>query len=87
MATHDSDILKLIQNQHAYLCAQRDEGKRTDRRVHEDIAVYEFILKHDDPERAAKTYFETISRARDKLKTYDVPKIEVARRLGWEIAV
>lgn len=80
-----SSPLATIADQYKMLCEYRDDGRIPSPLLLQDIAVYEFILKHDNPERAAASYLEMINAVREERKSLGVQKIEIARRLGWEI--
>jgi len=81
------DKSSLIADQHRLLCAFRDDGRVPSKHLLEDIAVYEFILKSQDPDEFAEKYLQEINRLREERKSFSVNKIEVARSLGWPISV
>lgn len=79
----DTDgYVPLIRHQHKVLCRYRDDGRTPSQHLLEDIAVYEFILGHDNPERAAQSYMSKRSES-----GFGEKKINIAKQLGWEITV
>lgn len=79
------DKADLIRDQLRLLHQFRDDGRIPSKHLLEDIAVYEFILKSQDPDEFAERYLTEANRLRDERRSFGIEKIEVARNLGWEI--
>lgn len=81
------DKAALIADQLELLYVYKKDGRKPSQHLLEDIAVYEFILKSQDPDVYAEKYLTKINELRDERKTFRVNKMEVAKALGWEIKV
>lgn len=81
------DKAALMHDQLKLLRKFRDDGRIPSQHLLEDIAVYEFILKSQDPDVLAENYLQKINELRDERKSFSVSKIEVAKALGWEILI
>lgn len=76
--------LSLIEDQLKLLCKYRDDGRKPSKHLLQDIAVYEFIINSDDPEKYAESYMIEMDRLRSE-RGFGVEKIQAARNLGWTI--
>lgn len=77
----------LVKDQRDMLKAWRKKRPEDEdnRHIDLDIRVYEFILAQDNPEKAAREYFKKRAEIGALRKTVMVPKIDVARALGWAV--
>lgn len=81
------DKAALIADQLELLYVYKNDGRKPSQHLLEDIAVYEFILKSQDPDIYAEKYLVKINELRDERKSFKVNKIEVAKALGWDIKI
>lgn len=73
----------LIRDQLRLLKAFRDDGRKPNKMLLEDIKVYEFILEHPQAEQMAEQYMIKMNQLRQERNSYSVAKIEAAKALGW----
>ena len=83
--TFEATYLNVIKDQHKALCRYRDDGRKPTQDLLDDIAVYEFILKSDNPEKFAESYMIAAETERQRKKTLSIRKLDIAKKLGWEI--
>lgn len=79
------DKAALIADQLRLLNAFKNDGRAPSQHLLEDISVYEFILKSQDPDVYAENYLRKIESLRSERKSFSVSKMEVAKALGWDI--
>lgn len=75
----------LIKDQLKLLEHFKNDGRIPSKELLQDIAVYKYILKSDEPDKFTDLYLNESQRLRDKRKTINIPKLEVANNLGWEL--
>lgn len=81
------DKADLIRDQLRLLNKFKNDGRKPTRHLLEDIAVYEFILNSDDPNKFAESYLTEMNRLRDELRSFGVTKMTVAKNLKWDVKV
>ncbi|MGZ3773003.1 MAG: hypothetical protein ACXVCY_04455 [Pseudobdellovibrionaceae bacterium] len=75
----------IIKDQLNLLNHYKNDGRVPSQHLLDDIAVYEFILKQDDPEKYANDYLAEAHRLRTLRNSNSIKKMDVAKSLGWEI--
>lgn len=76
--------LEVIEDQLKLLNKFRRDGRKPSRSLLDDIAVYKYIIKSDDPDGNAKMYLRLMSKLK-KEGAKKATKKEVAITLGWRI--
>jgi hypothetical protein len=79
------DKAALIADQLRLLNVFKNDGRIPSQHLLDDIRVYEFILKSQDPDVYAENYLTKIEFFRTERQTLSVSKMEVAMALGWDI--
>lgn len=83
--TIDSKPSALISDQLRLLMKFRDDGRVPSQHLLDDIKVYEFILKSDDPDVYANMYLAGADELRKISNSLSIKKMDVAKKLGWKI--
>ncbi len=79
--TIGNETVHLIKDQLKLLEHFRDDGRVPSKHLLDDIKVYEFILKGDDPEKLANQYMDEKNRMKKNKES--INNYEVADSIGW----
>lgn len=77
------DFLPVIKDQLKLLNHYKNDGRKPSKQLLQDIKVYEFIIKHPEAEKMADLYLRKMDAERERLKTFGIPKMKIAKMLGW----
>jgi hypothetical protein len=83
--TLDGSALSTIRDQLKLLLHYRRDGRKPSRQLLDDIKVYKYILSREDCAKAADDYLSMASQMREEQETISVAKMDIAKRLGWNV--
>lgn len=75
----------MIKDQLKLLNYFKNDGRTPAKGLLDDIKVYEYILNHEQSEKMADLYFKETERLREETKSFKIPKMKIAKNLGWDI--